>query len=211
MSRDLPEDLLETFKSGEVFPFFALELYFDDDRTLRLWTGRGNLVVEGLEYIGTGSMLSVSEVEETAEIAASGATINLSGVAPEVVSLALSEPYQGRTCKIFFGSIVSEGIGHSLLKEDSDYILLEDGAKISLGRFSIYTEIFSGYMDTMDIVDNGDSSLIELKATNKLVDLERPRVARYTSAYQKFLYPNDKGLDFVESIQDKIVYWGRST
>jgi hypothetical protein len=46
---------------------------------------------------------------------------------------------------------------------------------------------------------------------NKLIDLERARVARFTSGYQKSIYPNDKGLDFIEDLQDKKIPWGRKS
>jgi hypothetical protein len=65
-------------------------------------------------------------------------------------------------------------------------------------------------MDQMNIDDGPDSSTIELKVENRLVDLERARVARFTSGYQKSVYPNDKGLDFVESLQDRELFWGRN-
>jgi len=41
--------------------------------------------------------------------------------------------------------------------------------------------------------------------------LERARVARYSSGYQKTLYPNDLGFDFVEDLQDKKISWGRAS
>jgi hypothetical protein len=66
-------------------------------------------------------------------------------------------------------------------------------------------------MDQMNIEETGDTSTIELKVENKLIDLERARVARYTSGYQKSLYAGDLGLDFIEDLQDKPVSWGRSS
>ena len=72
------------------------------------------------------------------------------------------------------------------------------------------TQTFSGYMDQMNIQENPDTSTIELTVENKLIDLERPRVARYTSAYQKSVYPGDLGMDFIEDLQDKEIIWGRS-
>jgi hypothetical protein len=65
-------------------------------------------------------------------------------------------------------------------------------------------------MDEMNIDEGPDYATIELKVENKLVDLERARVRRYTSEYQKSKYPNDKGFDFVEAIQGKPVLWGRA-
>jgi hypothetical protein len=178
---------------------------------LRMWTGVGTLVYDGVEWFGTGNLLNISSVEETTEISAKGATVTLSGVPSEVISLALSEPYQGRICKIYFG-MFSKG---SMLDESGNYILLEDGGKIYLDNpqtnFNDLTEIFSGYMDQMNISEGPDASTIELAVENKLVDLERSRVRRFTSAYQKSVYPNDLGLDFVEDLQDKDITWGRKS
>ena len=65
----------------------------------------------------------------------------------------------------------------------------------------------------MDIQEGSDTSTIVIKVENKLVDLERARVARFTSSYQKSRdianVLSDKGLDFVASMQDKKVPWGR--
>jgi len=41
-----------------------------------------------------------------------------------------------------------------------------------------------------------------------LIDLERARVRRYTPEDQKINFPNDKGLDFVSDLTDKVVQWG---
>ena len=53
-------------------------------------------------------------------------------------------------------------------------------------------------MDQMNIEESGETSTIQLLVENKLVDLERARVARFTSGYQKSIYAGDLGLDFVE-------------
>lgn len=183
MSRDLTTTTKSSVEGAVVEPFFAVELLFDGDNALHLWTGAGPLTVDGNEYTGLGNLLSISTIEETSEMAVRGATLTLSGVPTEVVSLALSEPYQGRVCNIYFG-----------VREEE-----------------VFNQIFSGYMDQMNINDGGDTSTIELMVENRLIDLERARVARFTSGYQKSLYPGDLGLDFVESLQDKNIVWGRSS
>ena len=65
-------------------------------------------------------------------------------------------------------------------------------------------------MDQMNIQEDSQTSTIEVRVENKLIDLERARVARYTSGYQKSIYAGDLGLDFIEDLQDKTVSWGRS-
>lgn len=207
MSRDLSAALSGSLEDNVVYPFFAIDLEFDSPNTLRLWTGYGTLVYEGVSYFGTGELLGISSVEETVEMAAKGATLTLSGVPSEVISLALQEPYQGRVCKINFGMFATD----NLLQEDAtSYILLQDGAKIALeSQQTSLTEVFTGYMNQMNIEEGPDTSTIQLTVENKLVDLERPRVARYTSAYQKDKFNGDLGLDFVESLQDQKLTWGR--
>jgi len=211
MSRDLIPDTIQSISQDVVRPFFAVELKFDGENTLRMWTGQGTLILaDGTEWVGAGDLLNISTIEETSEMAVKGATVTLNGIPSNVISLALGQPYQGRVCNIYFGTFtVSDG---SLLQEDSSYILLEDGSKIILqGSSNQFNEIFSGYMDQMNIQEEAETSSVELTVENKLVDLERARVARFTSGYQKSLYENDKGFDFVESMQDKQVSWGRKS
>ena len=182
MSRDLTTTTLDAIDDSVVYPFFAVELLFDND-AIRMWTGQGTLDIGGNDYIGVGNILDISAIEETAELAVKGATITLSGVSSEALSLALSEPYQGRVCNIYFG-VVGELAANQL---------------------------FSGYIDQMNIADGGDTTSINLMVENRLIDLERARVARFTSGYQKSLYPDDLGLDFIEDLQDKDIVWGRGS
>jgi hypothetical protein len=206
MSRDVTQTTLNLLDDSVIYPFFAVELLFDGEEVLRLWTGQGTLVYQGVSWFGTGNLLQIDTIEETSEIAAKGATVTLSGVPSEVLSLALSEPYQGRQAKIYLGTF-SKG---QLLQEDSAYILLQDGGKITLeDRKTDLTEVFAGYMDQMNIEESEGGSTVTLTIENKLIDLERPRTARFTNAYQKYLYPNDKGLEFVEDLQIKELFWGK--
>tara|TARA_B110000908_G_scaffold62407_1_gene75733 strand:- start:1161 stop:1796 length:636 start_codon:yes stop_codon:yes gene_type:complete len=207
MSRDLSNDTIISINEDVVYPFFATELKFDGDNVLRMWTGQGTLVLaDGTQWVGLGNLLNISAIEETSEIAVKGATLTLSGVPSEVLSLALSEPYQGRVCNIYFGTFIQG----SILQESASYILLQDGSKINLEEESAnFNELFSGYMDQMNIQEDAETSTIQLLVENKLVDLERARVARFTSGYQKSIYAGDLGFDFVEDLQDKQISWGK--
>ena len=207
MSRDLSVNTIENISENVVYPFFATELRFDGN-IVRMWTGQGTLVLsDGTEWVGLGQLLNISSIEETSEMSVKGASISLSGIHSELLSLALSEPYQGRIAKIYFGTF-QQG---SILQETSDYILLQDGSRINLESTSTgFNELFSGYMDQMNIEESGDTATIEMMVENKLIDLERARVARFTSGYQKSVYPGDLGMDFIEDLQDKKISWGRA-
>ena len=208
MGRDLATDIIAALDDDVIYPFFAIELLFDGDNTLRLWTGLGTLTHNSQEWVGTGTLLNISTVEEASEIAVKGATVTLSGIPSSVISLALSQPYQGRVCNLYFGMFTV----NKLLQQSDDYILMQTGSKILLqtDQTSI-SNIFSGYMDQMNILETPSTSTIELVVENRLIDLQRARIARFTSEYQKSIYPSDLGLDFVEDLQDKDISWGRSS
>jgi len=72
-TRDISTAIQNNLEDDVVYPFFAIELEFDSG-PLRLWTGVGTLVFEGVSYTGTGNLLDVSSIEETTEIAVRGAT-----------------------------------------------------------------------------------------------------------------------------------------
>lgn len=223
MSRTLSGGVTQNIEDDVIYPFFAVELLFDDgtfdaadgntyDRILRLWTGFGTLTYDGDEYYGTGNLLDISAVEETVEMAARGATLTLSGVPSDVISLALTEKYQGRQAKLYFGLFQKGRLERQSSTEDvKHYILLQDGGQIILEtNQTSLTEVFVGYMDQMNIEEGPEVSRVELKIENRLIDLERQRVGRFTSEYQKSIYPTDKGFDFVEGMQDLQINWGRS-
>jgi hypothetical protein len=208
VSRDLSSATIEDINANIVEPFFAIELAFDNN-IIRLWTGVGTLTLDdGTQWVGSGNLLDISTIEETKDMAVKGANISLSGIPSELLSLALTQPYQGRVCDIYFGTFTAG----SILQETSNFILLQDGSRINLELTTNgFNKLFSGYMDQMNIIDAAETATIELLVENKLIDLERARVARFTSGYQKSLYPLDKGLDFIEDLQDKNIPWGRKT
>ena len=53
MSRDLTPSTIENLSEDVVYPFFATELKFDGNNTIRMWTGQGTLVLsDGTEWVG---------------------------------------------------------------------------------------------------------------------------------------------------------------
>jgi hypothetical protein len=211
MARTVPAAILTALSKPNVAPFYAVEFDFDT-APVRFWTGYGDRTIEGNTYLGAGSLIGISGLEEVSDLSAKSATISLSGVPPELVSLALQEPYQNRGCRILFGVdalaepswLLSGGIWN-----DGgvwvDEAVWRDDATI------VYTtvEVFGGFMDVMTIEDSGDTSIISLTVESKLVQLERPKIRRYTHESQQARYPGDTFFSFVADLQDKEVVWGR--
>lgn len=186
MSRELQSSITSALNNEVVQPYLAVDLAFDGGN-LRLWTGVGDLTIDGNTYTGAGTLLSISNIEETAEIAAKGATLVLSGIPSSILSSALTEPYQGRLCAVHFGIV--------------------DGNS---------SEIFEGFMDQMVIDEGPETCTVTLTVENRLVDLERPRVLRFTDQSQqarlsRLGVTTDKGLQFVDSLQNKVIAWGKTS
>ena len=218
MTREI-ESIESKILEPEIYVFFAVELMFDTTTTfyngselpvepLYFWTGLGNLTVGDKTYTGTGNMLSISEVKETADISAAGATLSLTGIPTDILALALQVPYQGRLCYIKFGLLDASKNLQRLLLENGSYLLLEDGNAVDAN--ASMTTLFVGYMDQININEQADTSTVTLAVESKLIGLERPRIRRYTSASQKSRYPDDLAFNFIPDLQDRPLAWGRS-
>jgi hypothetical protein len=206
MSRDLNTEFVDGLQQSVVYPFFAVDLNFQSG-PLYFWTGYGDLVIDGVTYLGVGTLVNISAVEETTEIEAKGAVVTMTGIPSSFLSLALAEPYQGRECKIYFGLWLNN---RAITTEASDTITTEDLFEFTTESDTRYlTEIFSGELDQMNISEEGNTSTIAVTSENVLIKLERPVVRRFTNEDQKSRFPSDRGLEFVAGLQDKEVFWGR--
>ena len=64
----------------------------------------------------------------------------------------------------------------------------------------------------MNVLVDGSTSTITLTIENRIADLLRTKVTRYTNEDQTALFPNDLSLRFVDAIQsDKEILWGVPT
>ena len=179
---------------------------------LYFWTGLGDTTIDGITYIGTGNLMQISNIQETAEIQAAGATLTFSGIPADMLSLALSVPYQGRIGKIKFGLIDAD---NNLLQLETAFnMLLESGIDIGLEnpeQSNVLVDMFVGYMDQMNIDESPDTATISLSLESKLLDLDKPVIRRYNNESQKALFPNDKAFEFLNDLQGKELSWGRAS
>lgn len=185
MSRFLSVSMGNVSTAEIVRPIVLVEAQFDSG-TVFLWSGLGDLSWNAHTWQGTGALLKVDAVQETVEVKAVGTRITLNGIDTSMLGKAQNEDYQGRILKIYLGAL-----------DDSGSVI------------SSPIVIFSGRMDVMTITDAGDTASIEVTVENRFIDFERTKERRYTDQDQKIEYPTDKGFEFVASIQDKEILWGR--
>ena len=186
MTRSIGSNFSTALSSDEIRPFLAVSILFDTP--LNLWTGYHTVTIDSSTYIGSGNLLEVSSIQESSEVKATGMSISLSGLDSSIVSSALTENVQGTSVRVYFGVLETSSNADSIV--DSPY------------------KFFEGFLDTMVIEEEGDTSRISITVENKLITLEKPVDRRYTDQDQKNLFTGDKGLEFVDSLQDKEIIWG---
>lgn len=186
MSRNLTSGILSKITSSQLHPFIAVEIFFPKNTT-RIWGGYGTIRINSQDYLGVGTLGSISSINETTQNQASGLTLSLSGIPNDLLAVAMAEQYQGSSVNVFFGCLNDE---HSVIESPIN--------------------IFSGRMDVISLSEGAESSALTITVESRLIDLEKPRLRRYTSEDQKINFPDDKGLDFVASIQEINISWGSS-
>jgi hypothetical protein len=183
MSRDLTTAVENIVDSAEVQPFLLFEGSFASGY-VRAWSGYGDLSWDSKTWTGTGTLLGITNIQETSDGSAQGITATLSGVPSALVSLALSDVRQGASGKVWMGFLDSGVV--------SDPVLL-----------------FEGRLDVPSIQEEGETSSISISYESRLIDLERPRQTLYTNEEQQALYAGDLGCEFVPSLQDITLDWGK--
>lgn len=183
MSRDLTTAVENIVDSAEVQPFLLFEGEFASGY-VRAWSGYGDLSWDSKTWTGTGTLLSISNVQETSDGSAQGVTATLSGVPSSLISLALADVRQGRSGKVWMGFLDNGVVADPIL-------------------------LFEGRLDIPAIQEEGETSSISISYESRLIDLERPRETRYTNEEQQGLYAGDLGCEFVPSLQDINLVWGR--
>lgn len=182
--RNLSTEMQAVSTAEVVRPIMFVECEFDSG-DINLWNGVGSLSYGGKNYIGAGNLLAVEPVSESTDLRANGTSVTLSGLNNTLVGLAKDEDYQGRALTVKLGA----------MDENNDVI-------------ADPVIMFSGFMDTMMLTESGESSTITIDVENKLIQMDRAKVRRFTDNDQRIDYPNDDGFSFVTKIQDREIKWG---
>jgi hypothetical protein len=153
--------------------------------TVRLWTGYAPITWAGQTWTGAGTLLAVSNIEETTEVVASGWTVTLSGIPADLLAAVSVDALQGDQGRLWLGLMDTSGA------------LIIDPVLAASGR-----------MDVPDVYDSEDECVITITYESRLIDLRRPREWRYTHESQQQIFPGDRGFEFVAGLQDKEITWG---
>jgi hypothetical protein len=177
---------LAATQSTNLRPALFVEAHFVNG-PIYVWTGRGSIVWGGHTWLGVGSLGSVSTIEEGASIDAKGITITLSGIDSTLLADIMTEFQVGLPVLVWLGFF------------DETLSLIDDPVISWAGR-----------MDQPTVDVDGQTCTISINCENRLVEMNVAVDRRYTNEDQQLDYPGDRGMEFVSSIQDVTIYWGRT-
>jgi len=184
--------------TGEIVrPVFLLEANFDGTYE-RMCTHHSDIVVIGYgTFYGAGDFLSFSAIDEPLDLRSSGINITLNGLDSSILDKALNTDYQDRTLTIYLGFRYANTVN-----------IAGSSPNILINPDELPPVVFEGRMDSMTIADNGETCTISVAVENRLVDFERSSECRYTYEEQQLQHPDDYSLEWVTTIQKRVLTWG---
>jgi hypothetical protein len=185
MARNLTGAQIAEIQAQNMRPILLCQLFFTSG-WVYLWSGIGSLSWNGQTWLGIGTLGTVSAVPETSDLTAVGLKFALSGVDPAMLTHALGEVRQGQPVILYQGFLTQAG-----------------------GVVASPNTAWSGRMDTCEIAEGGETAVITLTAESRLLDLNRSRERRYEKQDQAIDFPGDLGFDYVPSLQELSVVWGK--
>jgi hypothetical protein len=175
--------MLASLTSNTIRPGFLASIAFRT-ATEYVWSGVGNLSYAGHTYRGVGSLGKIGQIAEATDVRAIGTTVTLSAIDPALLSESLNDIQLGAPAAIYFA--------------------LFDAALNILGT---PYPLFIGTVDQPVIQIGVNEMAISLKLENKLANLQRANMRRWTAADQRLAYPNDTAFNWVELLNDLALKW----
>lgn len=165
-------------------PVFFLQAHFLSG-DIFLWSGIGTVTWNGQNWVGVGTLGTISSIQESSELQANNVTITMSGIPSDMLGQALNETRQGYAVQLWFGAL-----------GDNNNVIADP------------LKCFAGRMDVPVVEEGGDTSTISITVESSLVDLQRSRLRRYTHEDQQIDFPGDLGFQYVVGIQNWNGVWG---
>lgn len=176
---------METALSSADAPF-ALLVYLNwPSGAVRLWTGVGNRSWNSQTWVGAGEIGNIDRVTDSVDKADVGVELTLNYLDDDIRNEVNTTNPVGRDASI--------------------YLALTN---VAAGTITDAYEIFTGFIDKIEILDGGNTGQLVVRLASELARLQRPRYFTLSDAHQKFLFSGDKGCEFATKM-DETIYWGR--
>jgi len=184
MPRSMSGPYANAIASDETRPALFVEINFVSG-PVYVWTGIYSIVWNGHTWVGVGALGSISTIEEGSTVEAKGITVSLSGIQADLLTDILQEFQVGLPAIVYLGFF------------DDTLTLIPDPIISWAGRTD---------QPTIDV--DGSTATISINCENQLVEMNVAVDRRYTNEDQQLDFPGDRGMEFVNSIQDARIFWG---
>ena len=185
MSRGFPSDVLTALSSDHVALVTFAKLEFPSG-TLYLHNSIGTYTWGGNDWLGTGDLGEISQLEEGAEISPYKITLSLSGLDATISGAALTEDYYLQPVTVYLGVL------------NANDVLIADP-----------TIVWEGAMDQMQLsVGAADGDTIVLTAESELARFDKASNLKYTDAQLQSDSAGSLGFEFMADIEGAKIRWG---
>lgn len=185
MSRGFPSDVLTALSSEHVALVTFAKLEFPSG-TLYLHNSIGTYTWGGNDWLGTGDLGEISQLEEGAEISPYKITLSLSGLDATISGAALTEDYYLQPVTVYLGVL------------NANDVLIADP-----------TIVWEGAMDQMELsVGAADGDVIVLTAESELARFDKASNLKYTDAQLQSDSAGSLGFEFMADIEGAKIRWG---
>ena len=150
-------------------------------------TGTRDYTFQSQTWYGIGDIQGISDITDTADVAARPITMSLTGVDSYITTPVQSRTnYKGRSAKVYRGLL------------DSDFDLIDDP-----------DIIWSGRMDVGSMLRGGEY-LAQMVCEPLAARLLRSNISRYSDEDHQLRSFGDKFFEFLSQMEKKDVTWGGS-
>tara|TARA_R110000823_G_scaffold253162_1_gene375700 strand:- start:62 stop:712 length:651 start_codon:yes stop_codon:yes gene_type:complete len=151
---------------------------------VRVHNSLGTYTWGGEDWVGVGSLGTVSQLEEGADVSPYGITLTLSALDAVVSGAALNEDYFMRPVEIYIGAL------------SADDVLLNTPL-----------QMWAGHMDVMDVTAGAENDQITIKCESELSAFDRSSNLKYTTQSQQDFYAGDLFFNFLPKIEGAKIRW----
>ena len=185
MTRGIAANIKTELDKSSAIRIMFIQMEWDSG-TVRLCSYSGNLTTAaGRTFTGIGDLGDISEIHESWQLQATSVKFSLTGIPATYLSIVLNEDTQGRPVQIEEGFL-----------NTSTYVLVSEPHII-----------WKGFMDKVEIVENGKTADVSIEAESALATLNQPNERHLGTLDQQLRFPNDRGLEFVHSLAEERLLW----
>ncbi|MGG4774824.1 hypothetical protein ACLO87_09345 [Paenalcaligenes sp. Me52] len=183
MSRGLTTEQRAAATASHRMAIALVDIHFASGR-LSLALSPWDVSYSGVTFHRTGPLMKIEAAHESSK-SFEGIVMSMSGLDPSIMELAAHEQYRGRLVRVL-----------------KAYVNPESGDLIGDP-----TVQFIGRLRSMPIAENNNECTVSLRAEHYEAELQRPAPLRLNNADQERLYPDDKGAEYADLLEDKVVVW----